>query len=135
MAQSSAQASRASWVRLFSASAFFWISTRRMRKWVSGRPEARDQPSLRALRRSGKAEPERVEAAVEALFPEAGRARKRRLMLYAQRLYSRLRTAEIARRYGRSHAAVSIALKDLDAAAWDNAALAEGLARLQLQIT
>ncbi|MBI3097563.1 MAG: transposase [Planctomycetes bacterium] len=106
----------------------------RMRKWVSGRTEGGEQPSLRELRRSGRASPERVEAAVQEIFAGAGPARRHRLCLYGLKVHSRLRTVEIARRYDRTHTAVLLAVKHLDAAARHDRALAKGLSRLAVRV-
>lgn len=100
-----------------------------VRRRVKGRADTPDEPSLRDLRRTERALPERVERAVEEAFAEEGPARKRRLLLYAQRLYSRLRPAEIARRYGRTRGAVTLAAQQLGAEARRNAPLAAGLRR------
>lgn len=101
-----------------------------VRKKVEGRAASEDEPSLVALRRTERAAPERVEQAVERVFAGEGPARKRRLMLYAQRAHSRLRSSEIARRYGRTRAAVTLAARDLDAEAKTNRQLATGLRAL-----
>lgn len=89
-----------------------------------------DQPSLAALRRSGKADPKRIEQAMEKIFAQERPARKRRLLLFAQRLYSSLRPSEIARRYQRTPAAVTLAVRDLAEEAKRNPRLAAGLASL-----
>ena len=103
-----------------------------IRKSLQGRevtPE--DEPSLARLRRSGGAQPEVVERAVEQVFGnEVGSARKGRLLLYAQRQHSRMRPAEIARRYGRTRAAVTMAAKALDAEAQQDEELRASLASL-----
>ena len=84
----------------------------RVRKMLKDRPDPGEQPALREIRRGGKAAPEEVEAAVAAIFPGAHPARRRRLLLYAQRRHSNLRTMEIPRRYGRTHGAVFLAVRD-----------------------
>jgi hypothetical protein len=89
----------------------------RIRRMVAGRRDTGEQPSLRALRRESMAEPERVEEAVNRVFPEAGPARLRRLRIYALRRYSRLRPVEIARRHARRPSAVTEATRDLEAEA------------------
>ncbi len=102
----------------------------RARDWLKRRRHTGDQPSLAALRRSGRADPKRVEKAVLEVFAEERPARKRRLLLCAQRLYSSLRPAEIARRYQRTPAAVTLAVRDLAEEARRNHRLAAGLASL-----
>lgn len=57
-----------------------------------------------------------VEELVAKLFAEEVPRRRRRLMLYGLRKHSRLRPSEIARRHGRSAAAVTLAVRDLDRA-------------------
>ena len=102
----------------------------RVRKLLRGRRATADEPSIAGLRRSGKADPRRVEEAVARIFAAEGPARRRRLLLYAQRLHSRLSPADIARRYDRTRAAVTLAARDLAAEAKRNPRLAAGLAAL-----
>jgi putative transposase len=83
----------------------------RIRKRVGRLADKGDQPTLRRMKRLGKSEPERVEAAVQRIFADVGRARRGRLLLWAQREHSRLRPSEIARRYRRRHTAVAMAWK------------------------
>lgn len=87
----------------------------RIRKTLKARPDPGDQRVLREIRQGGKATPDEVEAAVAAIFPGAHPARRRRLLLYAQRRHSNLRTVETARRYGRPHGAVFLAVRDQEA--------------------
>ncbi len=69
--------------------------------------------------------------AVEQVFgSQTGSARKGRLVLYAQRQHSRQRPAEIARRYNRTRAAVTMAAKALDAEAKKNQELRASLVML-----
>ncbi len=107
----------------------------RIRKMVQAREANEDEPALTQLRRLAWADPEQVEQAVERVFGnQIGPARKRRLLLYAQRKHSRLRSAEIARRYGRTRAAVTMAAKALAAEAKENRDLAAGSASLAEQL-
>jgi hypothetical protein len=87
-----------------------------------------------ALRQHVKASPDLVEAMVDEVFHAERPARKRRLLLYAQRLHSTLRPSEVARRYGRRPSAVSMAHQAINAAAAEDAALAAGLATLAERI-
>jgi REP element-mobilizing transposase RayT len=85
---------------------------------------------LRALRRQGNATPEGVEAAVERLFADGLPRRRRTLRLYALRKHSSLRPVDVARRCGRSPAAVSLAVKRIDAEARSDPELARRLRAL-----
>jgi putative transposase len=89
-----------------------------------------ERPAVAALRRTTKLAPDAVEALVERVFATSGPARRRRLKLYALRLYSPLRPSEIARRHGRSSSAVSMAQRDLLTLARNNPDLAAGLVAL-----
>lgn len=88
------------------------------------------KPALAALRRRAAVEPEAVEAAVQQVFASDLPRRRRRLLLYAMRKHTRLRPGEIARRYGRSPAAVTLAVRDLDNEAASNPELAAKLEQL-----
>ncbi len=101
-----------------------------VREMLAERRASEDEPSIAAVRRTARAQPERVEAAVQQVFGGERPARRRRLLLYAQRRYSWLRPAEIARRYGRTRAAVALATRDLDAEAKENPDLSAGLQTL-----
>jgi hypothetical protein len=101
-----------------------------VRDRVKDRQLNQDEPSLMALRRTGRATADRVEKAVEQVFADEKPARRRRLLLYAQRLHSDLRPAEIARRYDRTRAAVTMATKQLFSEAQQNRELAAGLTAL-----
>ncbi len=83
-----------------------------------------DRPSLRKL----KVQEMRSAAEVEAVVAEIARnelpRRRRRLLLYALRLYSALPVCAIAKRRGRSPAAVTLAVRDLNASAPRDAHLA-----------
>jgi len=98
-----------------------------VREKVRTRADSGLEPSLRALRREGRASPEEVEEVVERMCGDVGPARRKRLLLYAQRRHSKLRVAEIARRYGRTPAAVTLAVRDLDAFAEKDRRLAARL--------
>jgi hypothetical protein len=100
---------------------------RRICALVQGRKATEDEPALANLRRAGRASPEQVEAAVEDVFDNERPARKRRILLYAQRLHSSLRPADVARRYGRTRGAVTLAKRDLDDEATRNPELASRL--------
>jgi putative transposase len=102
---------------------------RRVVERLSG-ADGRERPAVDALRGAAKLEPAAVEALVDEVFPASGPARRRRLKLYALRRYSGLRPSAIARRHGRTPAAVSLACRDLEAAATDDPELAAGLRSL-----
>ena len=87
---------------------------RRIGRIVKAKEDHGDQPALRALRRECTADPHTVEELVERLFSDSGRARRRRLPLFALRKYSKLRPTEIARRYERRPSAVTMAVKELE---------------------
>ncbi len=97
----------------------------RARKRMLGRANTGHQPSLSALRREGRVAPAVIEEAVNRLFSDVGAARKRRLLLLAQRLHSQLRPSEIARRYHRTAGAVTRELQVLTAEAEKNPILAD----------
>jgi len=101
-----------------------------VRRRLKDRQPNQDEPSLTALLRTQRTSAARVEEAVEQVFADEKPARRRRLLLYALRLHSDLRPAEIARRYDRTRAAVTMASKQLSAEAQHNRALANGLAAL-----
>ena len=67
---------------------------------------------------------------MERIFGEVGAARKGRLLLYAQRMHSGMGAVEIGRRYGRTHAAVRMAARGLDAQATRDRQLASHLSQL-----
>ena len=98
-----------------------------VRSRLRGKESNVDEPSLRMLRRLGKQDPTQVEAAVEHVFSRTRPARLRRLKMYALRLHSRLRPSDIARRYDRTPAAVTMAAKQLAAQATHDPGLAAGL--------
>ena len=102
----------------------------RLLKRVQGRKTSVDEPSLARLQRLGRADPALVEEAVEQVFALERPVRQQRLLLFAQRLHSRLRPSEIARRYDRTPAAVTLAVRALSAEAKENRELAAGLASL-----
>jgi REP element-mobilizing transposase RayT len=99
----------------------------RVRKMLSGRTADRELPSLGTLRREGKATAEAVEAVVERLFAGETPRRRRRLRLYALRRHSRLGCCATADRCGRSPAAVTLAVRDLEREAKTNRSLAAGI--------
>jgi len=82
------------------------------------------------LNRATGIPPEAIEHLTSALFKSELPRRQRRLQLYALRKHSTLRPSQIARRHGRSPAAVTLAVRDLDLEAASNPALADGLAKL-----
>ena len=94
-------------------------------------PDVGDQPARAELRRLVKFSPEEVEAAVRSAFAGARPARKRRVLLYAQRIHSRLRPSEVARRYGRRPSAVTMACQAIPEAATKDADLASRLAHVE----
>ncbi len=102
-----------------------------LRALVEGREATEDQPALANLRRAGQAAPEAVEAAVEQVFAHMRPRNRQRLLLYAQRRHSLLRSADVARRYGRTRGAVTLAARAVDASAGRDPELADGLARLR----
>ena len=97
---------------------------------MKGRKPTGEEPAAAKLLRLGRADPALVEEAVAQIFADVSPARQRRLLLVAQRLHSRLRPSEIARRYDRSPAAVTMAVKRLNAEAKENPELAKKLTRL-----
>lgn len=107
----------------------------RVRTWASRRKgDPGEQPSLRSLVRNGKAPPEKVEAAIDAVFPEVGPARRVRLKLYALRLHSGLGPVEIGRRHGRRHSTVRMAVRDLEAKARRDASLASRMKQVSARM-
>lgn len=102
----------------------------RVRAMLRGRSDPGHAPALGQIRRLGRAEPEAVEKAVDRVFAGVPSRRRKRLYLYAQRLHSRLRPSEIARRYGRTPGAVSLAARDLGAEARRDRSLGAGLEEL-----
>lgn len=102
-----------------------WVRNR-----LKGKADTRDEPQVQKIRRTEGARPEQVEAACHEVFATERPVRKRRLLLYVQRLHSRLRPAEIARRYGRTRGAVTQATRSLETEARRDPALAAGLRRL-----
>ncbi len=101
-----------------------------IRKRLRRRRDTGDEPSLAAMVRRGPAAPERVEAEVEKVFGGETPRRKGRLRLYALSLHSRLRRAEVARRYGRTRAAVTVAARQVEAEMRRDPELAAGMRRL-----
>ena len=73
---------------------------------------------------------EQVEAVVERLFADETERRRGRLRLYAMRKFSALGTNAIARRYGRTPAAVPVAVKEVERRAGRSRPLAERLGEL-----
>lgn len=97
---------------------------------LKGVRAAADQPALRTLRRMGCARPEEVERAVEKTFAGEHPRRLARLRMYALRKHSHLRCVEVAKRCGRTPAAVSLAMRHLEEAAKRDRRLAGGLREL-----
>lgn len=97
---------------------------------TESREDSGAQPALSAMRRLAKAKAEEVEQLVSEQFAGEVPRRQRRLVLYALRKHSRLRPSEIARRCGRTPAAVSLAVRDLDREATENTDLARKLKSL-----
>ncbi len=98
---------------------------------VAGRRSDVPESGLRALHRQARPSAEQVDEVVERLFADVGPARRRRLAMYAERLYSRLRPSEIARRHERSPAAVTLAVRDLEREAACDAGFAARLEKLR----
>jgi len=103
----------------------------RIRKLLARRPDAQEMPSLRALRKTARPSPETVEGAVERAFPGEPERAKGRLRLYALRTYCSLGTNAIARRYGRTPAAVPVAVKTIARRAAKNRTLSAKLRKLR----
>lgn len=82
------------------------------------------------MRRLASATPEDVERAVEEHFSGVGRARRGRLLLYAQRTFSRLKPGEIAVRYGRRPSAVTMACQAINTQRQTDRDLAKRLSTL-----
>lgn len=102
----------------------------RVRHLLADRPESVEVPSLRYLRRIARASAEDVEAAIDSEFAGVSAHRRGRLLLYALRRYSSLRPIEIARRYSRTPAAVTVATKAVEVEAPRNRSQAKALQRL-----
>lgn len=103
---------------------------RRIRGLMKGLPQGADQPAWKDLRRRERPAPERIEAAVDELFHDEPGRRRGRLRLFALRRYSGLSTTQIARRYGRTPAAVPVAVKAIESEAKTSRGLARRLAEL-----
>jgi len=102
----------------------------RIRKLLDKRPDHPEIPALRALRKTARPAPERVEEAVEEVFGGEPERRRGRLRLYALRKYSALGTSAIARRYGRTPASVPVAVKCIEIRAADSRTLSAKLRQL-----
>lgn len=102
----------------------------RIRRLLADRPESGEVPSLRQLRKTARASGEDVEAAIESELPGVSARRRGRLLLYALRRCSSLRPTDIARRYSRTPAAVTIATKAVEAEAARDRRLAKSLHQL-----
>lgn len=105
-----------------------------VRKRLAGLRRRGEQPALSALQRLASATPEAVEKAVDEHFPGVGRARRGRLLLYAQRTFSRLRSVEVAARYGRRPSAVTMACTAIERERRKDRELARRLAALSLAL-
>ncbi len=105
-----------------------------VRKRLKGKKPTGEEPAAAKLLRLGRADPALVEEAVAEVFADVSHARQRRLLLVAQRLHSRLRPSEIARRYNRSPAAVTMAVKRLNVEAEENPELAKKLTQLATKV-
>lgn len=103
---------------------------RRIRGLMKGLPQAADQPAWNELRRIERPSPEQIEAWVDDLFRGETPRRRGRLRLYALRRHSGLGTTRIAERYGRTPAAVPVAVKAIDGEAKRSRTLARRLAKL-----
>ena len=91
------------------------------------RSSSPEEPSLRHLARHGVPPPEDVGAAVAEVFKAEAPRRQRRLVYYALRRFSSLGVSAIARRCGRTPAAVTIATRQLGEEAGRNPALSAGM--------
>ena len=94
-----------------------------------------EQPSLNELRRSGLPSAESVEHVVNEIFGDEPSRRRGRMKLYTLRKFSNLTTTAIAKRYGRRHSAVSMAVKAIDEEASKSPALAKRIARLSKRLS
>lgn len=99
----------------------------RVRRLLAGRSDSVEVPSLKRLRRTARARIEKVEAALEDVFPDVSARRRNRLLLYAPRRYSLLRPIEIARLRSRTPAAVTVATTAVEAEAVRHLGLARSL--------
>ncbi len=102
-------------------------SVRHIRRLFAGRQESVEVPSLRQLRRTALASAEDVEAAIRSEFAGATARRQGRLLLYGTRRFLSLRSNDIARRYSRTPAAVTVATKAIQAETARNRTLAASL--------
>jgi hypothetical protein len=96
------------------------------------RSSSPEEPSLRHLARHGVPPPEDVEAAVAEVFKAEAPRRQRRLVYYALWRSSSLGVSAIARRCGRTPAAVTIATRQLGEEAGRNPALSAGMQRIAM---
>jgi hypothetical protein len=96
------------------------------------RSSSPEEPSLRHLARHGVPPPEDVEAAVAEVFKAEAPCRRRRLVYYALRRFSSIGVSAIARRCGRTSAAVTIATRQLGEEAGRNPALSTGMQRIAM---
>jgi len=102
----------------------------KVKEMIAERPKTPEEPSLRNLARQGAPAPELVEAAVAEVFRTETRRRQKRLVYYALRRFSALGVSAIARRCGRTPAAVTIAARQLGEEAERNPALNAGMRRI-----
>lgn len=102
----------------------------RIRDIVKMESPSGERPSLRELRRLGKASPEAIEAAVGELFADDNERRRQVLRMYALRAHSGLRPIAIAQRCGRVPSTVTMAVQRIEDLASRDKALARKLQNL-----
>ncbi len=107
----------------------------KIRRMARALADDREIPSLLKLKRADRPSTEEVETAVEEIFARASRRRRGRLLLYALRRHSSLRGTEIARRYARTPAAVSVATGAVENEARQSRALALQLKQLAARLS
>jgi hypothetical protein len=89
----------------------------KIRAMLRSEEDTAERPSLRRLKAQEVSSVEEVEAAVAEIARNELPRRRRRLLLYALRVFSALPVGAIAKRNGRSPAAVTLAVRDLKAGA------------------
>lgn len=107
----------------------------RVKSLLRGRAPSSEEPSLRRLAPPRPTIPlDLVDACVSQIFAGATPRRRRRLRYYALRRHASLGVTEIARLCGRTPAAISIAIRELDEEAMRNPVMKSGLDRLAASV-
>ena len=102
----------------------------KIRSLASGVVSPQQVPALRELERLAALSPAVIEAAVEEVFDGESERRKGVIKMYALRSHSGMRPIDIARRYNKTPAAVSLAKRRLNDLASSDPDLAMRLQRL-----